>query len=91
MQKIEGVQLEEVIKDAANELFEEDRLKVNRAIKQVLYRVNGLKLELKEVEKKKSQIEEKLQKAEQKMEKIGQGDWSVLTEDNNGLENKSVE
>ena len=84
MQKVEGINLQElapdVEKSTADEQFEKDQALVREEIKKVIFRINGLKLEIRDGEKRLNGLKEKLEKAEAKMARIRQGDWSVLSE-----------
>lgn len=80
MQAINGVDLNEVVEKTNLELLEEDRRKVSEEIKKIIYRIAGLKIELRDCDKKRASILEKLDKAEAKMLRVKQGDWSVLSE-----------
>lgn len=84
MEKIENVDLSELVEESSTELVAEKRRKVAGMIKQQLQRVEQLSVDVKELEKQLRGKKEKLGKALEKIKKIKEGDWSVLTENQEG-------
>ncbi len=84
MEKIDGVDLSELVEESSTELVTEKRRKVAGMIKQQLQRVEQLSIDVKELEKQLRGKKEKLDKALAKIKKVKEGDWSVLVENKEG-------
>lgn len=81
MQKIEGVELPDLVAQAANELVNLQRDEAITLIKRKLERVAGLTAEIKKLKNDIKTKEEKLEKTLGLIEKLRSGDWSVLQEE----------
>lgn len=80
MEKIDGVNLEDLVEESSADLIAEKRRSVAGLIKQQLQRMEQLATDVKNLEKQLKGKREKLTKTQEKMEKIKSGDWSVLAE-----------
>ncbi len=89
MEKIEGVNLEELVEESSADLVEEKKKSVAGLIKQQLQRMERLATEIKNLEKEINGKRDKLKKIQEKIEKIKNGDWSVLTEKKEQKEQKN--
>ena len=88
MEKIDGVNLSDLVEESSTELVAEKRRKVAGMIKQQLQRVEQLSVDVKELEKQLKGKKEKLEKALAKIKKVKEGDWSVLMENKEGKKDK---
>lgn len=80
MEKIDGVNLEDLVKESSADLVAEKRRSIAGLIKQQLQRMEQLATDVQNLEKQLKGKREKLKKTQEKIEKIRGGDWSVLAE-----------
>lgn len=78
IEKIEGVDLADLVTEASTRLLAERRVEAAGLVKNHLQRVEGLTLEVRKKEQELKKLKEKLSKAQDKVDKIKAGDWSVL-------------
>ena len=81
MEKIEGLKLDELIKQASDEILTVQGHKAVNCIKNLIHKINGLAGEIKCLEGQLTKKREKLAKAEAKFKLVKEGNWSILTED----------
>jgi outer membrane murein-binding lipoprotein Lpp len=100
MEKLENVNLAELVVEASDALLTEKRNGAASSIKKHLQRVEQLAIDVRKLEKELKSKKEKLAKAQAKIEKIKEGDWSLLADKddspkknshNNGGSNASCE
>ena len=84
IEKIEGVNLADLVKEASTELIAERRAQAGNLIKNHLQRVEQLTLDIRNLEKNLKGKKDKLAKAQAKIDKIAGGDWSMLVEKKDG-------
>jgi hypothetical protein len=89
MEKIEGINLSELIDDTSLELFHERKHLVVGKIKVILTRINALKMDIKNAETVIKKRKEGIAKMEHKVAQLRAGDWSVLEEDKPQQEKKT--
>ncbi|KKK98742.1 hypothetical protein LCGC14_2639720 [marine sediment metagenome] len=80
MEKINNVDLSQLVEESAEKLVAEKRNKAASLVKQELQRIEQLKIDIKKIDKDRKNKQDKLDKAQAKMDKIKNGDWSVLAE-----------
>lgn len=77
---IEGVNLKDVVEEAATELLVERRHQATSLIKNFLMKVEGVTTEIKQLESQLVGKKETLTKTLDKIERLKKGDWSLLSE-----------
>ena len=84
MDKIDGIDLAELVKDSAQDLMKEKRVGAANIVKNHLQRVEQLAIDIRTLEKELKNKKDKLVKAQSKIDKIKAGDWSVLAQKEDG-------
>jgi hypothetical protein len=84
MEKLENVNLAELVVEASEALLAEKRNTAASIIKKHLQRVEQLAIDVHKVEKELKSKKEKLVKAQAKINKIKEGDWSLIAEQKDG-------
>ncbi len=84
MEKLENVNLSELVVEASDALLTEKRNAAASSIKKHLQRVEQLAIDVRKIEKELKSKREKLVKAQAKIEKIKEGDWSLLADKEDG-------
>ena len=79
-EKIEGVDLSDLVTEAAGAVLSERRKQAAGMIKQLLQRVEGAASDIRDLEKQIARKRESMGKAQAKIDKLKAGDWSVLAE-----------
>jgi phenylpyruvate tautomerase PptA (4-oxalocrotonate tautomerase family) len=80
MEKIDGINLSELITEASSEVLLEKRREVASAIRQMLNKQISLAGEITKMDKELAQKNKQLIEVNGKLDKIKSGDWSVLNE-----------
>lgn len=82
MEKIEGVNLSEVLKQANEEIRRERAVEINRKVRYVLEGLASLKGRLSQIEKdfkkQSEKIAQKIKKGEDKIIQINENNWNIL-------------
>ncbi len=84
MEKIEGVDLTQLVVESAEELVAEKRKRVGGAIKSLLLAAEQMQMEIRRGKQELQKKEEKLTKTLEKVAKLKAGDWSVLQDAKGG-------
>lgn len=84
MKQIDGINLEELVKESSVALISDKRKEAANLIKNHLQRIEQLALDVRKAEKELKKKEEALKKAQEKMNKIKAGDWGLLSEKKDG-------
>ena len=87
MEKIENVDLGNLVTEASNEIIDARRKQAAGIIKQQLQRIEQLVTDISNAEKELKKKRDKLTKAQEKIDKIKAGDWSLLAENNGQTKN----
>lgn len=88
MEKIEGVDLEQLVNDVDAELMEEKRRKASSIIRGMMADVAKWKSDRDNAQKEIAKLSDKIAKAQEKLIKIRAGDWSLLTDKQNQNQQK---
>jgi seryl-tRNA synthetase len=84
MEKIEGIELDELVSDVASELVNDRRKQAASAIKVQLQKVEQLAADMKLLNKQLKEKQKKFDEVVARIEKIKGGDWSLLAEPKDG-------
>lgn len=84
MEKLENVNLAELVVETSDSLLTEKRNAAASIIKKHLQRVEQLAINVHKLEKELKGEKEKLAKAQAKIDKIKEGDWSLIAETKDG-------
>ncbi len=84
MDKLEDVDLAQLVEESSKELMVSKRYDAANIIKNHLQRVEQLAIDVRTAEKALVKKKEKLAKAQAKIDKIKEGDWSLLAEKEDG-------
>ena len=84
MKQIDGVNLEELVKESSVALISDKRKEAANLVKNHLQRIEQLALDVRKAEKELKKKTEALKKAQEKMDKIKAGDWGLLSEKQDG-------
>lgn len=91
MEKIEGVDLSQLVVESAEELVAEKRKKVGGAIKSLLLAAEQMQIEIRRGKQELQKKEEKLAKTLEKVAKLKSGDWSVLQDVKGGAGTPAID
>ena len=84
MEKIENVNLSELVEESSKELVADRRKQAASIVKKHLQRAEQLAVDVRQAEKSLNKKKEMLKKAQEKINKIKEGDWSLLAEKEDG-------
>lgn len=81
MQKIEGVELKDLVQQASEEFLRKQQLDGVKRIQKLLSAIFDLGLEIKGLESQLTKKREQLEKKQRVVEELKQGNWSILVDD----------
>jgi len=81
MQPLDGVKLEDLVKQASNDLLAKRKQELSTKIQAIFHRVDGLNEEIRKLENDLAKKRKKLESANAKLTKLRQGDWTVLEDE----------
>lgn len=81
MQKIEGVELKDLVQQASEEFLRKQQLDGVKRIQKLLSAIFDLGLEIKGLESQLTKKREQLEKKQRVVEELKQGNWSILADD----------
>lgn len=84
MEKIEGVELTDIVSTASEELLSEQKRNGVNKVKKLFAAIYDLTNELAQIERTKTKKTEQLAKKNAILEKVKAGDWSALVDDQQG-------
>jgi hypothetical protein len=82
MEKIENIDLNNLVQEVSEQLLDDRRKMAAGIIKKELQKIEQLIIDIKKAEREVKSKQEKLKKAQEKIDKIKSGDWSCLNESN---------
>lgn len=80
MKEIDGVNLEDLVKEVSKNIVSDRRESAAGLIKKQLQKMEGLAIDVSGLEKQLKKKKEALAKAQEKVTKIREGNWQVLAE-----------
>ncbi len=80
MKEIDGVNLEDLVKEVSSGIVSDRRESAAGLIKKQLQKMEGLAIDVNGLEKQLKKKQEALAKAQEKVTKIREGNWQVLAE-----------
>jgi len=80
MEAIDGVKLEDLLKEGSDEIFSERRKQAKGIIKKLLTASEYLVKQIEQKEKELKKAKKQLEKKTLTLDKISKGDWSLVVE-----------
>ena len=90
-ERIDGIELNDLVSGVEHDLLEAKREEVRRAIRGIFNDMTNWQRERQDALRKAANLEQKIAQAGAKLEKLKAGDWSVLPEAKNDKSGKEVD